>query len=75
MPERILSEDNSSMSKEEFEIYLQEKRKNATEEEITIMDTLNETLPNEVFRNRDMPEGTVTTNPYYSDLNVLVTLK
>lgn len=75
MPERISNEDNPSMSKAEFETNLQELRKNATEEELTIMDTLRESLPDGLYGNRDMPEGTVNTAPYYTDMNVLVTLK
>ena len=39
------------------------------------MSALRDSLPRDVFMKRDMPEGTVITVPYYTDLNVLVTLK
>ena len=64
-----------SMSEEELEEFRQEKEKNQTEEENAIMKALHESLPKDVFSNRDMPEGTVITTPFYTDLNVLVTLK
>ena len=63
------------MSEEEREAFKQEKDENQTEEETAIMDALLGAFPNGVFKNRDIPEGTITTTPYYSDLNVLVTLK
>jgi hypothetical protein len=63
------------MSKEEFEAFRQEKRAKSTEEEAAIMERMHEAeLPGE-HRLRDMPEGTITTAPYYSDMNVLVILK
>jgi ABC-type amino acid transport substrate-binding protein len=63
------------MSKEDYEEYVQEKRESGSEEENAIMEKLNGALPRKEYVLRDMPEGTVTTNPYYTDLNVLVTLK
>ena len=66
-----------SMSEEERNAFVQERRKNkaATEEEIAIMDNLRETFPSGAYDKGDMSEGTVVTAPYYTDLNVLVTLK
>ena len=64
-----------TMSEEEREAFKKEKQANQTEEEVAILDALFESLPNGVYRNRDMPEGTITTSPYYTDFNVLVTLK
>ena len=65
------------MSEEERNAFVQERRKNkaATEEEIAIMDNLRETFPSGAYDQGDMSEGTVATVPYYTDLNVLVTLK
>jgi glutamate racemase len=53
----------------------QEKIANQTDEENAIMQKLFGSLPREEYLQRDMPEGTVITVPYYTDLNVLVTLK
>ena len=38
-------------------------------------DTHHCAYPFEQYAYRDMPDGTITTSPYYTDLNVLVTLK
>ena len=43
--------------------------------ESAIMENMRGTLERGEYRFRDMPEGTVITAPYYTDLNVLVTLK
>jgi polar amino acid transport system substrate-binding protein len=75
MPENLVDDGVPSMSTEEFEAYVQENRAKSTEEEIAIMKSLSESLLTEVFRNRDKPEGTVITDPYYTDLNVLVVKK
>ena len=64
-----------SMSKEEFDSFKQEKRANATEEQHAIMVGLNRGTSFEEYWSRDMPEGTITTALYYTDMNVLVTLK
>ncbi len=64
-----------TMSEEEFEAFIQEKRAKHTEEETAIMSGMHEALPPGEHSYRDMPEGTITTAPYYSDMNVLVTLK
>ena len=64
-----------TMSEEEFEAFIQEKRAKQTEEEAAIMSGWNKTLSPGEHRLRDMPEGTITTAPYYSDMNVLVILK
>ena len=63
------------MSKEEIDAFKQEKRAKYTEEEKAIMSGIDKALPNGEYRLKDMPEGTITTAPYYSDMNVLVTLK
>ena len=75
-PSEVLAKDGiKSMSDEEVVEFLQEKEANYTEEENAIMSALRDSLPRDVFMKRDMPEGTVITVPYYTDLNVLVTLK
>ena len=73
--EGVVNEGLTTMSEEELEAHKQEKIANLTEEETAIMSALHDSLPGEVFKFRDMPEGTITTSPYYTDLNVLVTLK
>ena len=77
---RGLSEggDNSgfaSASNEEIEAIVKEKDTNYSEEERSIMQNLRGPSNHGEYRFRDMPEGTITTSPYYTDLNVLVTLK
>ena len=64
-----------SMNKEEFEAFIQEKRAKQTEEETAIMSGLNSVSPFEEYWSRDMPEGTITTALYYTDMNVSVILK
>ena len=63
------------MSDEEAEANRQEFDTSHTEEEIAVMDGLMGSLPFENYDQRDRPEGTITTSPYYSDINVAVTLK
>lgn len=75
VPEMVHDDGLLEMSEEEQEALVQEERKNATEEEQAIMDSLRESLSPGVYHKRDMPEGTVITAPYYTDLNVLVALK
>lgn len=74
-PEAAFEEDFLSMSEEEREAYIQEKKANYTEEEKKIMDDLTESLQEKRFSRRDRPEGTVITAPYYTDLNVLIVKK
>ena len=64
-----------TMSEEELESYIQEKRAKQTEEETAIKERMHKTLSPGEHRYRDMPEGTITTAPYYADVNVLITLK
>ena len=73
--EGVVEDDLESMSEEEIKAFMQDKRTNLTDEEIALMRNLLGSLSKEVFGNRDMPEGTVITAPYYTDLNVLVALK
>ena len=64
-----------SMSDEEHDAFIQEKKANQSEEENAIMKKLSESIPREENSQRDMPEGTIVTAPYYTDMNVLVILK
>jgi ABC-type amino acid transport substrate-binding protein len=73
--EGIVNEGLMTMSEEELEAYIQEIEKSRTVEENAIMNAMRDSLPKGVYKNRDMPEGTIITSPYYTDLNVLVTLK
>ena len=64
-----------SMSDEEHDAFKKERQADQTKEETAIMEALSESLSRDKYLHRDMPEGTVITAPYYTDLNVLVTLK
>ena len=64
-----------SMSKKEYNTFLENKESTHTDEENAIMLALRESVSLEKYPQRDMPEGTITTAPYYTDLNVMVTLK
>ena len=64
-----------SMSKEESEAFRQEEQAKYTEEEFAILSAMHDSTRSGEHRLRDMPEGTITTAPYYSDMNVLVILK
>ena len=46
-----------------------------TEEQNAVMKSLDIGLEREKVRLRDMPEGTVCTDPYYTDYPVLVFMK
>ena len=46
-----------------------------TEEQNDVMEALNGGLDSEKRRNKDIPEGTITTQPYYDDLIVTVAVK
>ena len=73
--EGSIENGTESLNEEGREAFIQEKRAHQTEEENAIMQNLRGSLTREVYRFRDMPEGTVNTSPYYSDINVAVTLK
>ena len=50
------------------------KRSN-TEEQNEVMESLNAGIDSKKRRNKDIPEGTITTQPYYNDLIVTVAVK
>lgn len=66
---------NSSLSEEEKAEMKEKFNADLTDEEMAILEVLNSSMAPEEYDQRDRPEGTVTTAPYYSDMNVLVTLK
>ena len=63
------------MSPEDFAAYLQEKEADRTEEENAIMQEMQDATTREERIHIDMPEGTVITDPYYTDMTVVVVLK
>ena len=63
------------LSQEDFAAHLQEVEADRTDEENAIMNGMRETTSREELIHRDMPEGTVVTKPYYTDMNVVVVLK
>jgi ABC-type amino acid transport substrate-binding protein len=73
--EGLVADGLPSMSEEEQKAFIQEEFANYTEEERSIMENLRGASPYGAYPKRDMPEGTVITAPYYTDLNVVVTLK
>jgi ABC-type amino acid transport substrate-binding protein len=75
MSEGLVQSGISSISEEEHEAFILEKKRDLADEELAIMEGLDEAIPPSKYVSRDIPEGTITTAPYYTDLNVLVTLK
>lgn len=59
----------------EIEKFREERKAVHTREENDAMDSLVSGQPFETYANRDMPEGTIITIPYFVDMPVLVTLK
>lgn len=64
-----------TMTDEEFAAYKEETEKDFTPEEKEAMAKLDEILPREREYTRDMPDGTIITEPYYSDIPVGVMTK
>ena len=65
-----------SMTDEEKSAYFEQLKAKLTEEQRAVMESFdNSGLVMGKFRHRDMPEGTVCTDPYYTDYQTLVTLK
>ena len=67
--------DVKPMSDEEVLADRQNSIDSHTEEENAIMGDLVRPLQFEKYDQRDRPEGTIITDPYYTDFNVLVTMK
>ena len=65
-----------SMTEEERSAYVEPLKARDTEEQHAVMESFdNSGLSREKVRHRDMPEGTVCTDPYYTDYPVLVIMK
>jgi ABC-type amino acid transport substrate-binding protein len=69
-------ERHKSMTDEEIQADIDQRKARQTEEQNAVMKSLvNCDLEREKVRLRDMPEGTVCTDPYYTDYPVLVIMK
>ena len=68
-------ERHKSMTDEEIQADIDQRKAKSTEEQNAMMKTLRTSLDKEKFEHRDMPEGTVCTDPYYTDYPVLVIMK
>lgn len=66
---------NGDLDAAEYRAFIEERRKLNTEEENAVMDAISKALPKEKRNTRDIPEGTIITDPYYWDLPVAVSLK
>lgn len=74
-PEGI-SERDKSMTEEERSAYVEQLKARDTEEQHAVMESFaNSGLSREKLRHRDMPEGTICTDPYYTDYPVMVIRK
>ena len=68
-------ERRKSMTEEEKSADIEQKMAKSTEEQRVVMQSLSKSLDKEKLGHRDMPEGTVCTDPYYTDYQVLVIMK
>ena len=68
-------ERRKSKTEEELEADIDQRKAKLTEEQDAVMETIVHSLPKGKFGHRDMPEGTVCTDPYYTDYPVLVVMK
>ena len=69
------AERRKSTTKEERSANYEQKKAEVTEEQRAVMETLHNSLSKEKVEFRDMPEGTVCTDPYYTDYQTLVIMK
>lgn len=60
---------------EEKSADIERRKAQGTEEQFTVMEPLRTSLSREKNEHRDMPEGTVCTDPYYTDYQTLVIMK
>ena len=74
VPEGV-SEREKSMTDEEIKADIDQRKAQSTEEQRVVMQSLSKSLDKEKLGHRDMPEGTVCTDPYYTDYQVLVIMK
>ena len=68
-------ERRKSMTEEEKSADIEQKMAKSTEEQRVVMQSLSKSLDKEKLGHRDMPEGTVCTDPYYTDYQTLVIMK
>ena len=66
---------NNRNPDESAEDVINEWKRSNTEEQNEVMEALNAGLDSKKRRNMDIPEGTITTKPYYSDLIVTIAVK
>ena len=70
------AEREKSMTDEERSAYFEQLKAKDTEEQHAVMESFdNSGLSREKLGHRDMPEGTVCTDPYYTDYQTLVIMK
>lgn len=65
----------AELSEEEREAGINRFENEMTEEEVEAFNKIRELLEFEKYNTADMPEGTICTVPYYSDLIVSVAMK
>ena len=71
-----ISEREKSITDEERSAYFEQLKAKLTEEQRAVMESFdNSGLVMGKFGHRDMPEGTVCTDPYYTDYQTLVIMK
>jgi hypothetical protein len=71
-----MAERRKSMTDEEIQAEIEQLKAKQTEEQGAVMESFdNSGLVMGKFGHRDMPEGTVCTDPYYTDYPVLVVMK
>jgi hypothetical protein len=63
------------MTEEDKKADFERRKAQGTEEQFAVMEPLRTSLGKEKAEHRDMPEGTVCTDPYYTDYPVLVIMK
>lgn len=66
-----------TLNEEEREAYLAERRKNSTAERSAVMEAISEAiaLENQLYADRDIPEGAIVTETYFTDLPMIISLK
>ena len=65
----------TQMTEEEFRNYINEMNSHYSEEESEVMKMMSELISREKLDKRDMPERTIITKPYYTDISVPVRMK
>ena len=60
---------------EEYAAYKEEQKAAMTEEQFALMTAMEGGIDFEKRKNKDVPDGTITTQPYFNDLLIPVALK